>query len=83
MERRKRKDEVNALKKCAHDNIVYYIDDLIDEHYSRIIMEYCEEGDLGYFLRNQRGGETFFQLKLSSNGQRISPQEWIISNGRE
>ena len=55
MERRKRKDEVNALKKCAHDNIVYYIDDFIDEHYSRIIMEYCEEGDLGVFLRSQQG----------------------------
>ena len=55
MERRKRKDEVNALTKCAHNNIVFYIDDFIDEHYSRIIMEYCEEGDLGVFLRNQQG----------------------------
>ena len=55
MERRKRKDEVNALKKCAHINIVKYIDDFIDEKYSRIIMEYCNEGNLGDFLRNQRG----------------------------
>ena len=55
IEKRKRKDEVNALKKCAHINIVRYIDDFIDEKYSRIIMEYCNEGNLGDFLRNQRG----------------------------
>ena len=55
IEKRKRKDEVNALKKCAHTNIVRYIDDFIDEKYSRIIMEYCNEGNLGDFLRNQRG----------------------------
>ena len=55
IEKRKRKDEVNALKKCAHINIVKYIDDFIDEKYSRIIMEYCNEGNLGDFLRNQQG----------------------------
>ena len=55
IEKRKRKDEVRALKKCAHINIVSYIDDFIDEKYSRIIMEYCKEGDLGDFLRNQQG----------------------------
>jgi len=54
-EKKKRKDEVNALKKCTHNNIVCYIDDFIDEKYSRIIMEYCEEGDLGVFIRNQQG----------------------------
>ena len=54
-EKRKRKDEVNALKKCTHNKIVRYIDDFIDEKYSRIIMEYCEEGNLGVFLRNQKG----------------------------
>ena len=37
-EKGKRKDEVNALKKCSHINIVSYIDDFIDEKYSRIII---------------------------------------------
>ena len=53
MEKRKRKDEVNALKKCNHIHVVRYIDDFIDEKYSRIIMEYCKDGDLGKFIRTQ------------------------------
>ena len=60
-ERRKRKDEVNALKKCDHPNIVKYIDDFIDGNYSKIIMEYCSEGDLGAFIRSQQ------RTLLSSN----------------
>ena len=55
IEKRKRKDEVNALKKCNHNNVVRYIDDFIDEKYSRIIMEYCTEGDLRDFIINQQG----------------------------
>ena len=55
IEKRKRKDEVNALKKCDHPHIVRYVDDFIDESYSRIIMEYCTEGDVGDFLRRQQG----------------------------
>ena len=55
IEERKRKDEVNALKKCNHQNIVKYIDDFIDENYSRIIMEYCSEGDLQKYLKSQQG----------------------------
>ena len=54
IEKRKRKDEVNALKKCDHPHIVKYVDDFIDESYSRIIMEYCTEGDVGDFLRRQQ-----------------------------
>ena len=53
--KRKRKDEVNALKKCSHKNIVRYVDDFIGDHYSRIIMEYCDEGDLQNFLKDQNG----------------------------
>ena len=55
IEKRKRKDEVNALKKCDHPNIVKYIDDFIDSEYSRIIMEYCSEGDLNEFIRSRQG----------------------------
>ena len=55
IEKRKRKDEVNALKRCSHQNIVQYVDDFIDENYSRIIMEYCSEGDLNKYLRAQQG----------------------------
>ena len=55
IEKRKRKDEVNALKKCDHPHIVKYVDDFIDESYSRIVMEYCTEGDVGDFLKRQKG----------------------------
>ena len=45
--RRKRVDEVKALKKCDHPNIVQYIEHSFDSENSNIIMEYCSEGDLG------------------------------------
>ena len=54
-ERRRRKDEVNALKKCSHQNIVRYFDDFINENFSKIIMEYCSDGDLHRYLRAQHG----------------------------
>ena len=50
-ERRQRKDEVNALRRCSHQNIVRYYDDFINENFSKIIMEYCSEGDLQNYLR--------------------------------
>ena len=55
IERRKRKDEVNALRRCSHKNIVRYVDDFIGDCYSRIIMEYCAEGDLHKYLEAQHG----------------------------
>ena len=54
-ERRQRKDEVNALRRCSHQNIVRYYDDFINENFSKIIMEYCAEGDLQNYLRAQQG----------------------------
>ena len=54
-ERRRRKDEVNALRQCSHQNIVRYFDDFINENFSKIIMEYCSEGDLQRYLRAQQG----------------------------
>ena len=54
-ERRRRKDEVNALRRCSHQNIVRYFDDFINENFSKIIMEYCSEGDLQRYLRAQQG----------------------------
>ena len=65
IEKRTRKDEVNALKKCDHPHIVRYVDDFIDERYSRIIMEYCTEGDVGDFLRRQQGNLLSTQAVLN------------------
>ena len=49
--RRKRQDEVKALKKCQHPNIVSYEDSFFEDGYSHIIMEYCKEGDLATFFK--------------------------------
>ena len=67
LEKRKRKDEVNALKKCTHQNIVKYIDDFIDENYSRIIMEYCSEGDLQKYLKSKSQQGTLLSTSAVHN----------------
>ena len=67
IEKRKRKDEVNALKKCNHQNIVKYIDDFIDENYSRIIMEYCSEGDLQKYLKSKSQQGTLLSTSAVNN----------------
>ena len=51
--RRKRVDEVKALKKCDHPNIVQYIEHSFDSENSNIIMEYCSEGDLAAFMKKE------------------------------
>ena len=66
MNKRKRQDEVNALKKCNHIHVVRYIDDFIDEKYSRIIMEYCSDGDLGSFIKTQQQGQLLSSQRVSS-----------------
>ena len=51
--RRKRMDEVKALKKCQHPNIVQYIDHFLDFENSNIVMEYCPGGDLAAFMKRE------------------------------
>lgn len=45
--------EVNILRELRHPNIVRYYDRLIDKEKSRIyiIMEFCEQGDMGQLIR--------------------------------
>ena len=47
-------DEVKALKKCNHPNIVRYIDHFFDPENSNLIMEYCPGGDLAASLKKER-----------------------------
>ena len=51
--RRKRVDEVKALKKCDHPNIVQYIEHSFDSENSNIIMEFCSGGDLAAFMKEE------------------------------
>lgn len=45
--------EVNLLKGLDHTNIVRYEDRIVDKKSTKvfIIMEYCEGGDLGSYLK--------------------------------
>ena len=68
--RRKRMDEVKALKKCDHPNIVQYIEHFFDYENSNLIMEYCSGGDLAAFMK-----------EVGSVPQDIS-QVWIVDLAR-
>ncbi|CUV04091.1 unnamed protein product [Cryptosporidium hominis] len=49
-------NEVNVLRKLNHRNIIKYIDRIIDKQNQQIyiIMEYCDEGDLGNILKKKK-----------------------------
>ncbi|KAJ1610609.1 putative NEK2 protein [Cryptosporidium canis] len=49
-------NEVNVLRKLNHRNIIKYIDRIIDKQNQQIyiVMEYCDEGDLGNVLKKKR-----------------------------
>jgi len=50
----RRRDEVQALKRCNHVNIVKYFDYFFEKGDSMIVMEYCSGGDLARVLHNQK-----------------------------
>ena len=50
----RRREEVKALRKCDHKNIVKYYANFIEGNVERIIMEYCPGGDLAKQIEQQR-----------------------------
>ena len=46
-------NEVTILSKMEHPNVIKYYDSFIERNFLNIIMEYCENGDLGNFLQKQ------------------------------
>ncbi|CAI5709285.1 unnamed protein product [Hyaloperonospora brassicae] len=48
--------EVNILRELRHPHIVRYLDRVIDKQATRIyiVMEYCEGGDLGQFIKRKK-----------------------------
>ena len=50
----RRRDEVQALKRCNHTNIVKYVDYFFEKGDSMIVMEYCSGGDLARVIHNQK-----------------------------
>ena len=48
------KNEVKILKEVHHDNVVKYVDDFAEPGKMLIVMEYCEGGDLGSFIKQQK-----------------------------
>eukprot|EP00330_Aristerostoma_sp_ATCC50986_P006369 CAMPEP_0114593840 /NCGR_PEP_ID=MMETSP0125-20121206/15437_1 /TAXON_ID=485358 ORGANISM="Aristerostoma sp., Strain ATCC 50986" /NCGR_SAMPLE_ID=MMETSP0125 /ASSEMBLY_ACC=CAM_ASM_000245 /LENGTH=69 /DNA_ID=CAMNT_0001793427 /DNA_START=54 /DNA_END=263 /DNA_ORIENTATION=+ len=45
--------EVTVLKEMKHPHIVEYIDSFLEDGLLIIIMEYCEEGDLAYYIKKK------------------------------
>lgn len=48
--------EVNILREMKHPNIVRYVDRIIEKDKTQIciVMEYCEKGDIGQLIKNQK-----------------------------
>ena len=47
--------EALLMNKLKHQYIVEFVDSFQDENKLNIIMEYCENGDLGILLKKQMG----------------------------
>lgn len=65
-----RREEVKALRKCEHQNIVKYYSSFIDGNVIRIVMEFCPGGDLAKQIDIQR--------KLRKNIIHAVLLEWIF-----
>ena len=48
------KNEIKILKQIHHDNVVKYVDDFTEPGQILIVMEYCEGGDLGSYIKQQK-----------------------------
>lgn len=95
-EHKQLKSEFNILKRLYHPNIVqvYYDYDAVDKEILYIYMEYCDDGDLGTFIKKnkQRGQcvpetiiwQIFTQLLLAlyrcHHGIEISPVRSIFKD---
>lgn len=51
-----RRTQVNILRELRHPHIVRYLDRVIDKQATKIyiVMEYCEGGDLGQFIKRKK-----------------------------
>ena len=56
-------NEIKALKKCDHQNIVKYFDDLLENKAIMIIMELCPGGDLKQAIEKQRASGGPFPMR--------------------
>lgn len=58
--------EVNILRELRHPHIVRYYDRIIDKEKMKIyiIMEYCEEGDVGQLIKKQKKKSEFLSEAL-------------------
>jgi len=59
--------EVNLLRELKHPHVVEYKDSYIEDNVLIIIMEYCEEGDLTYFIKKKAQKNETLDEKLILN----------------
>ena len=60
----RRRDEVQALKSCSHNNIVKYFDYFYEKGLTMIVMEYCSGGDLAKLIFSQKKTGKHFDADL-------------------
>lgn len=56
--------EASLLKELRHPNIVSYKDSFIEKDMLIIVMEYCEEGDLGHHIKRKQQKNEYFPEKV-------------------
>lgn len=59
--------EANMMKDLKHANIVQYIESFIEKDVLIIIMEYCEEGDLGFHVKRRQQKKELIPEKIILN----------------
>lgn len=69
--------QVNIIRELRHPYIIRYLDRIVEKHTTKlfIVMEYCENGDLGALIKkHQREGYAALCLRDSVGaGARVTP----------
>ena len=73
-------NEISNLKRCRHENIVKHLDDFYEDNNFLIVMEFCENGDLGKAIIAQNG-KPFSEKTVKIWFQQLcSPLEYLQRN---
>ena len=53
-------EEIQALKKCNHRNVIKYEESFVNKNWYCIVMEYCDGGDLEKLIEERKAQERPF-----------------------
>ena len=74
------RNEISNLKRCRHENIVKHLDDFYEDNNFLIVMEFCENGDLGKAIKAQNGKPFSEKTVKIWFKQLCSPLEYLQRN---